>query len=123
MWIVFGLACVDSIIDQVKYFVLYYFILEMLTVKIKIASQSREQYLINERKLKIFKVIVFGSIMIMGSAMVVINTIRNYYSIIIDKYRFPDFWRATVIVLRAIKVCIDVVLFFIFILLMQYFIR
>ena len=114
---------VNSTAERLKWFVLYYFIIEMREVKVKLEAQSVKHYRQIRKKHLYIKWIVYGSCLILSAAVLTINIFRHYNDMNKGGPVISESLRTLMIVFRTLKLTLDVSMFAIFMQVLLFFKR
>jgi hypothetical protein len=125
-YMVFALSVVNSIAERIKWFIMYFFILEMQEVKIKLESSSIDSYRDNRKKHIIHKWLIYGLCFVLSSFILVFSIVRNYNSMLdtgSGSYNLPEPWLTIMVLLRTLTCCLNIFMFVVFLQVFLFFKR
>ena len=113
--VIFGLLVLNTIAERIKWFIMYYFILEMQQVKIKLESNSIVQFDKMMLRHRLQKKLIFGLCILLSTATLTFNIVRHYNDTMADLNQHLALWISLVaFIFRSLKVTLDVYMFIMF---------
>lgn len=115
---VVALKIISSIADRLKWLVVYFCVLEMQEVRIKIESDTLQEYQKKIKVLKIIKTVIVSVFVIVQFPIIFIHYFGDDLLSMLKEYNITD--DNLTIILHIIRLPIDVYIFFIYMRLINY---
>jgi hypothetical protein len=117
-----SLAVINSVFDRLKWLVLYFFILEMQDVRIKVESSNLEVFQIRKAQLNCTKIIVVIVFIGLQLPIVVIQYYNKFNSVKLSK-DWSDALKLFECSFRTLKLPLDFYIFYMYFQLLRFFIN